>query len=171
MEIIYNKVFLEHDTGMHPENKKRLECFKKLKEEKKPIPKFVSRTKEQYGFVHSGTMKDFHHELVKHYKFDNHEQKGSLYDYSLSSKTLNQNLGRSYDYKTPLADYYQEKATKIDSALKAHKSPFGLTVYTGLKKSPEHAIAQNGNKHTTMIVPTYTSTSIDHNVAKNKILY
>ena len=24
MEIIYNKIFLEHDTGMHPENKKRL---------------------------------------------------------------------------------------------------------------------------------------------------
>lgn len=32
MELIYNKVFLEHDTGMHPENKKRLECFGKLKE-------------------------------------------------------------------------------------------------------------------------------------------
>ena len=24
MDIIYNKIFLEHDTGMHPENKKRL---------------------------------------------------------------------------------------------------------------------------------------------------
>lgn len=32
MDIIYNKVFLEHDTGMHPENKKRLECFGNLKE-------------------------------------------------------------------------------------------------------------------------------------------
>ncbi len=28
MEIVFNKIFLEHDTGMHPENKKRLEaCF------------------------------------------------------------------------------------------------------------------------------------------------
>lgn len=34
MDIIYNKVFLEHDTGMHPENKKRLECLGKLKETK-----------------------------------------------------------------------------------------------------------------------------------------
>jgi acetoin utilization deacetylase AcuC-like enzyme len=35
MEIIYNKIFLEHDTGMHPENKKRLSSivdFGKLKE-------------------------------------------------------------------------------------------------------------------------------------------
>ena len=34
MEIIYNKVFLEHDTGMHPENKKRLLCMGDLKETK-----------------------------------------------------------------------------------------------------------------------------------------
>jgi len=27
MKIIYNKIFLEHDTGMHPENRKRLESF------------------------------------------------------------------------------------------------------------------------------------------------
>jgi len=24
MKLIYNPIFLEHDTGMHPENKKRL---------------------------------------------------------------------------------------------------------------------------------------------------
>lgn len=33
MEIIYNKIFLEHETGSHPENKKRLEVFGKLKEQ------------------------------------------------------------------------------------------------------------------------------------------
>lgn len=32
MKIIYNKVFLEHDTGMHPENKKRLLCIDGLKQ-------------------------------------------------------------------------------------------------------------------------------------------
>lgn len=32
MEIIYNKVFLEHDTGMHPENRKRLESLGKIPE-------------------------------------------------------------------------------------------------------------------------------------------
>jgi acetoin utilization deacetylase AcuC-like enzyme len=30
MEIIYNDVFKKHDTGMHPENKKRLEAFGEL---------------------------------------------------------------------------------------------------------------------------------------------
>lgn len=30
MELIYNSVFLEHDTGMHPESKKRLEPFADL---------------------------------------------------------------------------------------------------------------------------------------------
>ncbi len=34
MDIIYNRVFLEHDTGMHPENKKRLECLGELPETK-----------------------------------------------------------------------------------------------------------------------------------------
>ena len=32
MKIIYNKIFLEHDTGMHPENKTRLESLGKLSE-------------------------------------------------------------------------------------------------------------------------------------------
>lgn len=32
MELIYNKIFLEHDTGMHPENRKRLDCLGELKE-------------------------------------------------------------------------------------------------------------------------------------------
>ena len=34
MDIIYNRSFLEHDTGMHPENRKRLESLGKLKETK-----------------------------------------------------------------------------------------------------------------------------------------
>ena len=32
MDIIFNEVFLEHETGMHPENKKRLECFGDLEQ-------------------------------------------------------------------------------------------------------------------------------------------
>jgi acetoin utilization deacetylase AcuC-like enzyme len=32
MKIIYNKIFLEHDTGMHPENRKRLESLGNLPE-------------------------------------------------------------------------------------------------------------------------------------------
>jgi acetoin utilization deacetylase AcuC-like enzyme len=32
MEIIYNKVFLEHDTGAHPESRKRLEALGQLPE-------------------------------------------------------------------------------------------------------------------------------------------
>lgn len=32
MNILYNKIFLEHDTGMHPENKKRLLAMPHLKE-------------------------------------------------------------------------------------------------------------------------------------------
>lgn len=34
MDIIFNKIFLEHDTGMHPENRKRLEKLDKIKEMK-----------------------------------------------------------------------------------------------------------------------------------------
>ena len=32
MKVIYNKIFLDHDTGMHPENKKRLEALEPLEE-------------------------------------------------------------------------------------------------------------------------------------------
>jgi len=32
MKLLYNKIFLEHDTGMHPENRKRLESLGNLKE-------------------------------------------------------------------------------------------------------------------------------------------
>ena len=34
MKLIYNKIFLEHDTGMHPENSSRLEAFGNLEETK-----------------------------------------------------------------------------------------------------------------------------------------
>jgi len=34
MDLIYNKIFLEHDTGMHPENRKRLESLGSLPERK-----------------------------------------------------------------------------------------------------------------------------------------
>jgi acetoin utilization deacetylase AcuC-like enzyme len=30
MELLYNNIFLEHETGSHPENKKRLDAFKHL---------------------------------------------------------------------------------------------------------------------------------------------
>lgn len=36
MKLIYNSVFLNHDTGMHPENHKRLEAFEKLEETEVP---------------------------------------------------------------------------------------------------------------------------------------
>lgn len=32
MKLLFNKVFLEHDTGMHPENPKRLEVFPEVEE-------------------------------------------------------------------------------------------------------------------------------------------
>lgn len=32
MDILYNSIFLQHNTGMHPENRKRLEAFGKLEE-------------------------------------------------------------------------------------------------------------------------------------------
>jgi len=34
VKIIFNKIFLEHDTGMHPENRKRLEALGDLEETK-----------------------------------------------------------------------------------------------------------------------------------------
>ncbi len=34
MKLLYNKIFLEHDTGMHPENKKRLESLGSIEETK-----------------------------------------------------------------------------------------------------------------------------------------
>ena len=34
MKLLYNSIFLEHDTGMHPENRSRLESLPELKETK-----------------------------------------------------------------------------------------------------------------------------------------
>ncbi len=48
MKIIYNKIFLEHDTGMHPESKKRLEVLglKSLKVESGE--KYLSLVHDKY---------------------------------------------------------------------------------------------------------------------------
>lgn len=47
MELIYNKIFLEHDTGMHPENRKRLESLGDIKETK------IDNAEKFLGLVHS----------------------------------------------------------------------------------------------------------------------
>ena len=58
MKLIYNKVFLEHDTGMHPENAKRLSSivnFGKIKESK------IQSGEKYLNLIH----KDFYIEQVK----------------------------------------------------------------------------------------------------------
>lgn len=47
MEIIFNKIFLLHETGYHPESKKRLEVFKDLKERK------IENGEKYLNLVHS----------------------------------------------------------------------------------------------------------------------
>ena len=47
MKIIYNKIFLEHDTGVHPENKKRLESCGNLDETE------IENGEKYLHFVHS----------------------------------------------------------------------------------------------------------------------
>ena len=46
MDLIYNKIFLEHETGSHPENRKRLEAFGKLQETK------IENGEKYLGLVH-----------------------------------------------------------------------------------------------------------------------
>jgi len=55
MKLIYNKIFLEHDTGMHPENKKRLESLGKLPETE------IENGEKYLGLVHT-------QDYVKHVK-------------------------------------------------------------------------------------------------------
>jgi acetoin utilization deacetylase AcuC-like enzyme len=63
MDIIYNKIFLEHDTGGHPENRKRLEVLGKIKETK-------IRSGEKYlTLVHSKEYVDKIKEIVKERRF------------------------------------------------------------------------------------------------------
>lgn len=52
MKLIYNNIFLEHDTGMHPESKKRLEVLK-LKETD------VLNGEKYLGLVHSKAYIEF----------------------------------------------------------------------------------------------------------------
>ena len=47
MELLYHPISMEHDTGMHPENPKRLEVFAKL-----PQTEFING-EEFLPLVHS----------------------------------------------------------------------------------------------------------------------
>ncbi len=49
MELLYNNIFLEHETGSHPENKKRLDAFKHLPNTHYP------NAKEWLSLVHTET--------------------------------------------------------------------------------------------------------------------
>ena len=48
MKIIYNKIFLEHDTGMHPESKKRLEVLGLKSSKVESGEKYLSLVHDKY---------------------------------------------------------------------------------------------------------------------------
>ncbi|NJK83594.1 MAG: hypothetical protein HC912_07010 [Saprospiraceae bacterium] len=50
MELIYNDIFLKHETGNHPENKKRLDAFRHLNNVAYPD------AREWLRLVHTGTV-------------------------------------------------------------------------------------------------------------------
>ncbi len=59
MNLIYNKIFLEHDTGIHPESARRFEYLKNLKETK------VENGEHLLGLIYSKRYIDFVKEASK----------------------------------------------------------------------------------------------------------
>jgi hypothetical protein len=89
MKLIYNSIFLDHDTGMHPENRKRLIAMGDLKETT------VKNGEEYLSLVHNDDYIEFVKDVVMWMQIPLSLKKATKQQYMLlvpPSKLLNQEI-------------------------------------------------------------------------------
>lgn len=128
--------------------------------------KNLKEAKEDYG-------KDFSH-LENHYKITGDDHATAVDHYTNDSYYLNKkhfgklpsglvNNPNGHTHKLAAIKHME---THLPGLLKAHKTPHELIVHTGLKVSP-HKYFDEGGKHAHVHMPAYTSTSMEHEIAKD----
>lgn len=117
-----------------------------------------------------------HEELTKHYSGFTPDHKKAIKDYTRSSFNLNSSLlseHKGFDHKGNPHDpedhkRYMPQVKKLDSAMKKHKTPSDMHVYTGLGYSPAQYKPEghNGTDPIKVHHPAFTSTSLSLSNAK-----
>jgi hypothetical protein len=116
--------------------------------------------------------------LAKHYNYQNQEHRKAIKDYTDRHFTLINNHLYQQTGKKPIypayhsfednSPEYHKQVNRIDSnlstALQQHKTKEDMTVYTGVKESPERHYKE-GETHIKLQNPAYTSTSLDKRTA------
>lgn len=106
-----------------------------------------------------------HKALVNHYDNYDDSSRDTLRDYTIGSHNLNSFLFKrqnsSFKPTESQNKVYGEKINFMDDALKRHKTPHKLTVYSGMKYDPRTAI----DKNNVVLHPSYLSTSLDKHQA------
>ena len=106
-------------------------------------------------------------ELEKHYRFSHKKDLDAIRDYTYTSYPVNSHLHRKTTWKLRPLEKDHELVKPMDEALNRHKTPKELTVYSGVRRSPEHAIKHAGDEKHGVLTKTsnYTSASLDPNTA------
>lgn len=124
--------------------------------------KNIKEAKEDYG-------KDFSH-LEKHYKITDKHHLDAVDHYSNNSYHMNKKLfGKPVPDDKMMQSHHDainHMEKHLPGLLKKHTTPHELIVHTGLKVSP-HKYFDEGAKHTHVHIPAYTSTSMEHEIAKD----
>lgn len=120
-------------------------------------------------------VEDKHKDLVKHYSGFTPDHKKAIKEYTRTSINLNKTLlseHKGFDHKGNPHDEedhkrYMPQIKKLDSAMKKHKTPEDMHVYTGLGYSPAQYKSKdhNGTDPIKVHHPAFTSTSISRKEA------
>lgn len=117
-----------------------------------------------------------HKKLSAHYVYDPHHIK-EIESYTSSSRYINHHLyenekkrlGMEHDKDETTAKskaWAHPKLQRMYDAMTKHKTPKDIHVFTGLSTDPRKHFDPS-ETHTTVRMPAYTSTSLDHGIAEN----
>ncbi len=116
--------------------------------------------------------KQLHKEMGQHYAIHDHEDDARILHYTDESQDLNHYLHKKEQLKQKGEEYhsqhYEDYSKGLQKALMKHKTPHELTVYSGLRYSPEDLFDKYGKRKGSHVVvnhPAFLSTSISKHIA------
>jgi len=119
------------------------------------------QTDDEFEAIHNQ-----HRALSNHYKFSSRQQLEHIHEYTKNDAAgINNALWNDHENKTEDAKiHFGPTIRSLDSAMKVHKTPEDMTVYSSSVHDPREKKGSNDVVHH----PAYLSTSIDPKIAHQR---
>lgn len=114
-------------------------------------------------------VEELNNRLINHYSHYDDKHIASIKHYTNESSDLNYYLERQHFKPESITqqdkDRYQQHSDNLIKAISKHTTPEHLSVYSGIRASPEHFIKPHGDKGALIQTTHFLSTSISKHIA------